>query len=343
MPYNLSIPGQVSVYQLQAIELVASLVPKNGIAVEVGSLFGKSSWAWAKSVDPSAHVYCIDPWEGNRGVRGMEQRLGIAYGLEQFNKHVTDCANLTPLQGYSPRDFLDWDRAIDLYYEDAVHTDPILSDNLRFWSAKLKPSGILCGDDYRPRFPDVCNGVHRLAAEFGRELITVEFFWCLLPGEALLPGSEAVAEKLKELRGESEAARRKAGFRFSLGSLAGFPEVECGSEGRATLRLTNESLDSWPTTETSEPLRIAVRIARSDRPNEPVLETVHPLDFSRLEPDTPREIELPLPIAALPAGRYSVETDLVDRDGTWIRRVFINGAKTRPQTERLEITDQVHT
>ncbi|NNF80508.1 MAG: hypothetical protein HKN05_20995, partial [Rhizobiales bacterium] len=155
MPYNLEIPGQVSETQLKAIELVASLVPKDGTVVEVGSLFGRSSWAWAKSVDPFVSVNCIDPWVGNEGVRGLEQQLGIKYGLEQFEEYTKDCENLTALKGFSPIDFQGWDKDIDLYYEDAVHNDPVLSQNLDFWTSKLKPEGIVCGDDYRPRFADV--------------------------------------------------------------------------------------------------------------------------------------------------------------------------------------------
>src|SRR4051794_9544102 len=84
MPYNLSIPGQVSEFQLRAIECVAALVPPGGHVVEVGSLFGCSSWAWARSVDPSVTVHCIDPWEKNEGVRLMEARYGVTYGVEQF-------------------------------------------------------------------------------------------------------------------------------------------------------------------------------------------------------------------------------------------------------------------
>src|SRR5271156_805044 len=113
MPYNLDIPGQVSLHQLKAIECVAALVPAGGNVVEVGSLFGCSSWAWAKSVDPSVTVHCFDPWVNTGGVKAMEAKHGIQYGLEQFLVHTRDCPNIVPHQGYSPKDFLTWDGPID--------------------------------------------------------------------------------------------------------------------------------------------------------------------------------------------------------------------------------------
>src|SRR5262245_33735795 len=105
MPYDLTIPGQVTEFQLRAIEAVATLVPPQGIVVEIGSLFGRSSYAWAASVPASATVYCIDPWEKNEGVRPMEARYGIQYGIEQFKKYTRACNNIIPLQGYSPYNF----------------------------------------------------------------------------------------------------------------------------------------------------------------------------------------------------------------------------------------------
>jgi hypothetical protein len=131
MPYRLDIPGQVSEIQLQAIEQVARLVPHDGCVVEVGSLFGRSSWAWAKSVAPSAKVFCLDPWEGNEGVRTLERHYGITYGLDQFKAYTAECPNIRPLKGYSPKDFRDWLCPVDLYYEDSVHAGPVLTDGRR--------------------------------------------------------------------------------------------------------------------------------------------------------------------------------------------------------------------
>lgn len=314
MPYNLAIPGQVSEHQLKAIELVASLVPAGGKMVEVGSLFGSSSWAWAKSVDPSVAVFCIDPWEGNEGIRSMEARLGIVYGLEQFQKHTADCPNIHPLQGYSPVDFKDWADPIDLYYEDAVHTNPILTQNLDFWSQRLTRAGIICGDDYRPRFPDVMNGADALARRFGREIIRVDFFWCLLPSESLLPGAARVAAALKALGAESDALRRRRGPVLVAGPRQPIGEIPKGTAPTVKCRLHNDTLDAWPE-KSGPPLQVGVRITSIEAPEHVLAEVRVPLPISHLSPDVPTDFDLVPPLADLPAGRYRMIFD-VGTDGT---------------------------
>lgn len=317
MPYNLNIPGQVSEDQLKAIELVASLVPANGHVVEVGSLFGRTSWAWAKSVDPSVTVHCIDPWQKNVGVRAMETRLGITYGLEQFKAYLSDCPNVVPHQGYSPRDFAAWNLPVDLYYEDAVHTNPVLSQNLDFWSSRGSAQSILCGDDYRPRFPDVRAGAERLAEKLGRELITVDFFWCLLPDEKDLPGTHKVAERLRELSAESNAAKRAQGLQISVGPLEALSgqTFSAGATITRTLRVYNAGLDPWPKETGSADAKVGVRLF--DETETLVRESTKALPVEHLAPDLPHDVELTIELSGLMPGSYRAHFDVVTPQGEW--------------------------
>lgn len=320
MPYNPSIPGQVSEFQLQAIEAVARLVPPQGKVVEVGSLFGSSSWAWAKSVDPSVTVFCIDPWDRNDGVRNIEARLGIKYGIEQFRAYTADCPNIRPLQGYSPANFLDWSDPIDLYYEDAVHVDPILDQNLSFWSGKLKPGGIVCGDDFRPRFPDVRRGARRLAEAFGRDLLRVDFFWCLLPDEKHLAGSAAVAEELRELGLRSDAQKRLRGPIFSAGPRRPVESQPPGISRVVGCRLANDGIDTWPpvgTPDGGSELVAGLRVVAEEAPGRVVAESRVAIGVSQLEPDLPIDFDIVLPLGALKPGRYRLIFDVVRPDGSW--------------------------
>ncbi|WP_374550487.1 class I SAM-dependent methyltransferase [Sphingobium yanoikuyae] len=265
MPYNLNIPGQVNELQLQAIEVVASLVPDNGCVVEVGSLFGLTSWAWAKSVPQSAKVYCIDPWEANAGIRNMEKAFGITYGIEQFKKHLSDCDNVVPIQAYSPQGVADWDIPVDLYYEDAVHTDPILSANVDFWTAKLKPTGVVCGDDYRPRFRDVRRAAEKYAANVGRKLHTVGFFWCVLPDPELVPDAARVARVLEELGERSDEQDRLSfgGALPKIGPLVPIPgEVKAGNVETYRFRIENSGLTPWTGGDGSQDINLVKRIFR---------------------------------------------------------------------------------
>lgn len=309
MAFRLDIPGQVNIHQLRAIELVASLAPRDGVIVEVGSLFGRSSWAWGASA-PQATVYCIDPWQGNQGVALMEARLGIKYGVEQFIEHTKDLPNVKPMQGYSPQDFKNWDKPVDIYYEDAVHVNPILKANLDFWSAKVKPTGVICGDDYRPRFPDVRAGAEGLAKALGRELILVDYFWCLLPSEEALPGAGRVAKALREL-GAAAAASADPHPRLSVVPFPALPAVEVGSAALATFRIVNDARAVW-----SAPAGGA-RLALSAQPSSggAGATTFSPLPFHRLEFDMPHNVEATLPTQALRAGRHKLAIDIVDGAG----------------------------
>lgn len=259
MPYRLDIPGQVSELQLRAIEAVATLVPEEGCVVEVGSLFGRSSWAWAQSVPRTAMLLCVDPWSGNEGAHQVGAEDNVRYGYEAFRRYTGDCPNIVPLRAFSP-DGVVWTRPIDCYYEDAVHINPVLSQNIEFWSGFLRPTGILCGDDYRPRFPDVRAAAERMARELGRELIVVDFFWCLLPSEELVPGTALVAEKLRQIGAEAAAERAATPAMVRVTPLVPAPaRFAAGSPHRLLLRITNEGGHAWPDRAAGE-LALSVKI-----------------------------------------------------------------------------------
>lgn len=310
--YRTDIPGQVSSAQLRAIEAVASLVPENGCVVEVGSLFGRSSWAWAKSVKPGVTVHCIDPWEGNEGVRAMERSHGIRYGLEQFRAYTADCPNIRALQAYSPDGVQDWDRLVDLYYEDAVHTDPLLSANIDFWMSKLTANGIVCGDDYRPRFPDVRAAAERVAVRCGQPLHRVDFFWCVLPDPEEVSDVRRVVDLLRELQANVLAEMSALPSKVSVAPLTALPErVAAGQDVVVRVRAVSDGLPPWPGG-SGEPLGLRFRVLDAD--GSAVADEIRSLGASTLLFDGPVEAALQLPLANVPSGRYSVSCQVVAAD-----------------------------
>ena len=177
MPYNLDIAGQMSEEELSCIERMAASVPQGGRVVELGSLFGRSSWAWAKSVDPTVTVYCVDPWRRENWIARLEQQFGITFGVETFHRNTADCINIVALPGYSPDDLGDWNLPVDLYFDDSVHANPTFRENLEFWMRHVRPGGIMSGHDYRPEFPDVVTEVRALAERFGTTARIVGSIW----------------------------------------------------------------------------------------------------------------------------------------------------------------------
>ena len=66
-----------------------------------------------------------------------------------------------------------------MYFEDAVHGNPALKSNLNFWSARLRPGGILCGHDYGIKFPDVKREVDAIAASWKTTVHIVGSLWAM--------------------------------------------------------------------------------------------------------------------------------------------------------------------
>lgn len=166
MPYREDIPGYMPRRDLEVLEAIAACVEPNGTAVEVGSYFGKSSWALAKSVDPSVTLYCIDPWPGSPS---QQLVLGLFdAGLEDFKEYVKDCPNIVPIQGYSPH--MPWpkEKKADLVFIDGSHISPDVDNDIAFWLGQLKETGILCGHDFNPQaHPDVCEAVIKTSKTLG--------------------------------------------------------------------------------------------------------------------------------------------------------------------------------
>ena len=87
--------------------------------------------------------------------------------LDAFRKNVAGISNIIPLPGYSPREFVGWQRGIDLLFIGNVRTNPDLHYNLTFWADFVPPGGLICGRGYSDEFPDVNTEVNRLATARG--------------------------------------------------------------------------------------------------------------------------------------------------------------------------------
>ena len=176
---NLAIPGQMSEKELERLSALAREVPPNGCIVEIGALFGLSSWTLAKNAHASVTVYSIDPWVREWWMSSVEEQGGQILSFEAFKRNVSDAQNIIPLRGYSPKDFVGWQRPIDMIFEDSVHTNPVLHQNLSFWVPRVREGGIICGHDYSAEFPDVRSEVDALAAKLGTTRTVFETLWSM--------------------------------------------------------------------------------------------------------------------------------------------------------------------
>lgn len=200
MAFNLDIPGWMPQSELEIIEELAKDVPLGGKIVEIGSFCGRSSWCWSKSVDPSVKIYCIDIWDPDEHpyyppskiVKGSNSNeftddFGIvdsvedAFGtLENFRYYVKDCHNITAIKGRSPEDFSSWPlEDLDLVFLDGIHHNPYFAKDVHHWYQRLKPGGLLCGDDCDRSHPDVLWTVDDFAKSMGIRYMVERRIWML--------------------------------------------------------------------------------------------------------------------------------------------------------------------
>ena len=159
--YDMTIDGHMNERELQVIERWASAVPENGVIVEVGSLFGRSAVAWAKSCALSVNVYCVDPF--------YDPRTDTDYS-DEFYENTNDIENLFSIVAVCP--YFKYskyiDKPADVYFVDATHSNPNDWHIILFGLKNLKSGGLLCGHDYSPDWPDVVENVKKLEEMLGR-------------------------------------------------------------------------------------------------------------------------------------------------------------------------------
>ena len=119
---------------LEYLGRIARSVPENGVIVEVGPLFGSSTWVLAKNAHPSVQVYSIDTWEPAPWIDKVEAKYRNCkpFSKEAFLHYTKDCPNVTAIQGWSPDIVKDWDLPIDVFFDDATHGDPGFTENMNF-------------------------------------------------------------------------------------------------------------------------------------------------------------------------------------------------------------------
>lgn len=182
---NKEIPRTMILSGLTYLGHLARTVPKNGLIVEIGPLFGSSTWVLAKNADPSVRVISIDTWEPAKWIDGVEANFPgcKSFGIDAFKYYTRDCPNVTAVQGYSPGIMGDWNEPIDLFFDDATHGNPGFTESLDYYLPKLKPGGVACGDDYAPGWPDIVTGVVDLGKKWETRPEIIGRVWAVVkPG-----------------------------------------------------------------------------------------------------------------------------------------------------------------
>ena len=184
--------GWMTDLEVRVIQNLAKRVPDNGVIVEVGSFFGRSSCAWADS-KPNATVICIDTFmEHYRVKHKVDEAICKAnnfpesnkvYNLyESFLENTKQFSNIRMIRGMSPQGIQYTGESIDLFFLDASHTNPNDWENIEFFLPLIKSGGTISGHDYIPNtFPDVVENVAKLEAMLGvkAEIFEASSIWAI--------------------------------------------------------------------------------------------------------------------------------------------------------------------
>lgn len=168
MPFDDSIPGWMTSNDLQSVTELATLVPENGTIVEIGSLFGRSTVAWAMSCHPSVKIYCGDifyeHYIDNHDLDTPTAPVsGHCYNAWlEFNKNTNKFPNVIAMRGRAPEESNYPEYPIDLLFVDASHKNPSDWKIIEYFAQFVKIGGIISGHDFRGDYPDVISNVNRL-------------------------------------------------------------------------------------------------------------------------------------------------------------------------------------
>jgi hypothetical protein len=150
---------------------VREVIPKHGVGVELGVQYGDFSRELLELAEPE-RLHLVDvwylagrewEWEEERDRSTINALKGVldAFEDELVSRRVvlhigTDLDVLTDLPDY----YLDW------AYIDTAHVYEHVTILLEVLKAKVKPTGVICGDDWRPDPENPHHGVTKAVQGF---------------------------------------------------------------------------------------------------------------------------------------------------------------------------------
>jgi len=115
--------------------------------VEIGVAEGVFSEALCKGI-PNLELYCVDYWTPYRGNRwgGSRDRnehhfKAATERLAKYNTHIIKEMSMDAVKRFR-------NETLDFVYIDSNHAFDYVMQDLIEWTKKVRPGGIVCGDDY---------------------------------------------------------------------------------------------------------------------------------------------------------------------------------------------------
>jgi hypothetical protein len=136
-----------------------------GVGVEIGVAEG---WYSNKIMELGkvTKMYGVDPYIPHSGYRDYTRETTFNRLQAKAHERLDKYSNYEFIRGYSLETAKKFeDNSLDWVYIDGDHSYEAVMDDITVWIAKVKPGGIIAGDDYiksdrDKRFYDVVNAVN---------------------------------------------------------------------------------------------------------------------------------------------------------------------------------------
>lgn len=145
---------------------------RGGVFVEVGSWKGRStSFIGAICNANGTRLVCVDHWRGSHDV--LAGRYAAALAVEDvertFRENMRALGILVEVVVATSTEAAARlaSASVDRVFLDASHDGASVAEDLRVWSERLRPDGILAGHDYAEKHPEVRAAVDEHARASG--------------------------------------------------------------------------------------------------------------------------------------------------------------------------------
>jgi predicted O-methyltransferase YrrM len=143
---------------------------RGGVFVEVGSWKGRStSFVGPVCNANGTRLVCVDHWRGSSD--GLSSTYAAALAVEDveqtFRSNMAELGIVVEVLAepsavaaarFAPG-------SVDRVFIDAGHDKASVAEDLRLWSERVRPGGVLAGHDYDFKHPEVVAAVDEHAAE----------------------------------------------------------------------------------------------------------------------------------------------------------------------------------
>ena len=139
----------------ETYDIIVDRIPDDGVVVEIGSFLGRSTHYLATSLmnanKENVKIYCVDTFEGSSEHANIKLPKDFSSMFRDNLKFFIGRNMVHILQGRSDDPMIlerIEEATVDFIMVDGAHEyDPVKDDIINWWP-KLKPNGVMFGDDY---------------------------------------------------------------------------------------------------------------------------------------------------------------------------------------------------